>query len=60
MNMKQMFGSENAYRMETEKTMTCPKCGTLIRQGTGQFATDYLCDECGKMYNSAQTEVRWR
>ena len=58
MNMKQMFGSENAYRMKTTKTMTC-QCGAVMRQGTGQFATDYKCDRCGKMFNSAGSEVRW-
>lgn len=56
MNMKEMFGTENAYRMKTTKTMTC-KCGHTLYQGTGQFATDYQCGACGKMYNSAGTEV---
>lgn len=54
--MKQMFGEENAYRMKTTKTMTC-QCGTLMHQGTGDFATDYKCSKCGRMYNSAGTEV---
>ena len=58
MNTKQMFGSENAYRMKTTKTMSC-ECGTLMHQGTGQFATDYKCSKCGRMFNSAGSEVRW-
>ena len=56
MNAKQMFGSENAYRMKTVKTMTCD-CGKILHQGSGQFATDYRCDKCGQEYNSAGTGI---
>jgi predicted RNA-binding Zn-ribbon protein involved in translation (DUF1610 family) len=52
MNMKQLFGSENAYRMKTVKTMPCKGCGTVMHQGSGEFATDYQCPNCGREFNS--------
>lgn len=34
------------------RTMKC-QCGNVMVQGSGYFPTDYLCNKCGKEYNSA-------
>jgi hypothetical protein len=54
MDFKQMFGEDAYYRERfKDRRANCPECGTVARMGTGERPCDFLCSNCGQLFNEA-------